>query len=172
MLSKYRKASFNYAVKIGLTSGLTEERIKEGYDFICREGWARRLGVAVIRQLDPKIKVKQMGLYNGYDQEFPSGGTVIRMEIKCRRYIRTFKEAAISANENKGGFIESGKGWILEYYDILGKWWIWDLEQYTPEFRPKSYRHYKWTAAHKDNYMVVEDAYYFDRSKATYSGTT
>ena len=171
MLKGFKRASFEYSEEIGLTSGLTDSQIEEFYDFICREGWARKVGVAVIRYLNKLIKVKQMGLYNGYDQEFLSGSTLIKMEIKCRSYDKPFKYAAISANENKSDLIESGEGWILEYYDKLHKFWIWDLGQYKPVFKKDSYRHKKWTADHKNNYWVVEDAYYFDRDKATISGT-
>lgn len=170
MLEEYRKQSFKYAEDIGLCSGFTKQYVKKHYGFICREGWARRVGAAVIKMLNEDIDVLQMGLYNGYDQEFNSGGTVIKMEIKCRSYDVPYRWAKISANENKSGLIDSGEGWILEYYDKLHRWWIWDLSKYTPVFEPNGYQHTKYTAESDNNYEVVEDAYLFDRRKATFTG--
>ena len=174
MIRKYRKKSYEFAEERGIFSSLTQSEIEEKYDFICREGWARALGEAVVKIIfGPGVKIKQMYLYNGYDMEVHlNNGKIIKIEIKCRSYDEVFDEAAISANDNKSGFIEEGDGWILEYYDKLDKWWIWDLKEYVPMFREKSYHHKKYTADHKNNYWVVEDAYYFDRSKATLSGTT
>lgn len=170
MLEEYREESLQYAKKIGLWSSATEEQRIYEQDFIAREGWARRVIAAVVKQINSSLTITNMPLLNGYDAEVLSGNTLIKIEAKCRGYDKVFKTAKISPGENKSDFIQNKSGWILEYYDKLRKWWIWDLNQYTPDYEEDSWDHNKWTSHKKNNYRFKEDAWVFDRTQAIMSG--
>lgn len=160
---------YEFAKKIGLTSGLTKDFIENKKDFIAREGYARYITEKVLQRINPDIEVTHMPQLATYDVEFTSGGTQVKLETKVRMCSSEHYENS-KISPDKGGFLNRNDGWLLVFYWEDCRWYIWDLADYSPKYEEGSWTHQKDTSNGGRKFSVKEGAWIFDFKAAKFSG--
>ena len=161
---------YAYAVEeLGLVSSYTPyERSRIGKDFIRNEGKSRHWTQKILHTINSALTLTNLPQLSKYDIVFESGGTQTKVEGKVRKCCSyTYPDLRISAP--KCDFSNCDDWWVSCYYEGDGKWYVWDLSDYTPR-RETDYRHSKYTSECDNNYEVVEDCWVFDFSEAAYAG--
>lgn len=154
-----------FGEEIGLTKWLTDDN----EDFVKRESKSRYYTEQVLWSINPTLEFYQMPLYNEFDVKFESGDTLVKMESKVREY-ESGKYDDLRISGQKCDFDNCDDWWVMAYFNDDKKWYIWDLSKYKPRFVEKGWKHWKYTAHHPNNYIVVEDCWVFDFNKADRSG--